>query len=311
MSSRPLFLFAPGAGAPSTHPWMQRWASLLGEIGSVHTLDYSYMLEGRKRPDPLPRLVAAHREALHRVRDESSGPLFLIGKSMGSRVGCHVSLVEQVNGLICLGYPLCGAGDRSKLRDQVLMELSTPVLFVQGTRDSLCPLDLLAEVRAKMTAPTSLEVVEGGDHSLIVTKQQLKADQQTQDDVEKRVLGKIAEHVANFSVYPGRMPKSTTAAPKAKLGPANSFHDLLEKSTRLINALLDGPLTRKQVCEVTGLSSPVAMNLLVALDAELGVKIQFNRQTGAYELISRGEMPRAKTGGVKAKSVSKSAKKKN
>ena len=36
----PIFLFAPGAGAPSSHPWMRHWAKLLREIGRVETLDY-------------------------------------------------------------------------------------------------------------------------------------------------------------------------------------------------------------------------------------------------------------------------------
>ena len=62
------------------------------------------------------------------------------------------------------------AGDRSKLRDQVLLELKTPILFAQGTRDPLCPLDLLEGVRKRMHAPSTLTVVEGGDHSLMVAK---------------------------------------------------------------------------------------------------------------------------------------------
>ena len=62
--SKSLFLFAPGAGAPSSHPWMQRWRERLQEIGEVETFDYPYMREGRKRPDRLPQLIAAQREAL-------------------------------------------------------------------------------------------------------------------------------------------------------------------------------------------------------------------------------------------------------
>src|SRR4051794_2625762 len=119
----PAFLFAPGAGAPSSHPWMQHWARLLGTLGPVQLLDYPYMLEGTKRPDPLPKLVAAHREALHRVRDSQRGRAVLIGKSMGSRIGCHVSLEAPVDALVCFGYPLCGGGDPTKLRDRVLREL--------------------------------------------------------------------------------------------------------------------------------------------------------------------------------------------
>src|SRR5437660_951814 len=93
---KPVFLFAPGAGAPSSHPWMQRWKSRLGEIGGVETFDYDYMCEGRKRPDRLPQLIAAHRIALAQVRTKTSGPIILIGKSMGGRIGCHVALEEKV-----------------------------------------------------------------------------------------------------------------------------------------------------------------------------------------------------------------------
>jgi uncharacterized protein len=186
---KPVFLFAHGAGAPAAHPWMQRWAGLLREVGEVSLFDYPYMKEGRKRPDLLPELVKAHRGALGEARAKHGGPAVLIGKSMGGRVGCHLALEEGVSAVVCLGYPLCGAGDRAKLRDQVLIQLATPVLFVQGTRDSLCPLDLLAEVRAKMKCRNELFVVEGGDHSLLVTKGVLKARGGTQETVEREVLG--------------------------------------------------------------------------------------------------------------------------
>jgi len=169
---------------------MQRWKRPLSEIGDVLTFEYNYMIQGRRRPDPLPQLIATHRNALGTLRAKTSGPIFLIGKSMGGRIGCHVSLEENVNGLICLGYPLCAMGDRTKIRDQVLRDLRTPILFVQGTRDPLCPLDLLESVRSKVTAPNFLHVVQGGDHSLLVRKKDLAGE--TQDDVDQRILDAIA-----------------------------------------------------------------------------------------------------------------------
>lgn len=196
-----LILFAPGAGAPSSHPWMQNWKERLSEIGVVETLDYDYMREGRKRPDPLPRLIAAHRNALQAPRQKHQpDSTVLIGKSMGGRIGCHLSLEEKVDGLVCLGYPLCAMGDRTKLRDEVLRALTTPILFVQGTRDPLCPLDLLKAVRAEMKAPNSLHVVESGDHSLRVRKRQLKATGETQEDVDHRIFKAIAGFVDQVPV---------------------------------------------------------------------------------------------------------------
>jgi uncharacterized protein len=197
----PLFLFAPGAGAPSSHPWIQNWKHRLSEIGNVETFDYAYMREGRKRADPLPKLIAAHREALSDARKRHSAQsTILIGKSMGGRVGCHLSLEEKVDGLICLGYPLCAMGDRTKLRDEVLRTLNTPILFVQGTRDALCPLDLLERVRTEMKVRNVLHVVDGGDHSLRVPKRQLQAASRTQEDVDRQVLKNIAEFVDQLRI---------------------------------------------------------------------------------------------------------------
>ena len=68
--------------------------------------------------DRLPKLIEAHREALAEARIEGE-PVFLVGKSMGSRVGCHLSLEEDVDGLICFGYPLQSIGKNPKLRDEV------------------------------------------------------------------------------------------------------------------------------------------------------------------------------------------------
>ncbi len=198
---KPLILFAPGAGAPSSHPWMQNWKDRLGEIGDVETFDYDYMREGRKRPDPLPRLIAAHREGLSKTRERHpSTSTILIGKSMGGRIGCHVSLEEKVDGLVCLGYPLCAMGDRTKLRDEVLRALTAPILFVQGTRDSLCPLDLLERVRSEMKAANFLHVVEGGDHSLRVPKRALQASSRTQEDIDQKIFKAIAEFIDQLPV---------------------------------------------------------------------------------------------------------------
>lgn len=194
--TQPLLLFAPGAGAPSTSQWMTDWKERLSSIGMVVTLDYPYMSAGRRSPDPLPRLIEAHKAALRSARAEHQGPLVLVGKSMGGRVGCHVALEEPASSIVCLGYPLKGAGKAAALRDAVLLSLRVPILFVQGTRDPLCPLDLLDGVRRKMTAPNELETVADANHSLEVTRTALKARGETQADVDARTLAAIRKFVA-------------------------------------------------------------------------------------------------------------------
>jgi predicted alpha/beta-hydrolase family hydrolase len=201
---RPLFLFAPGAGAPSSSRWMVTWRGRLETLGDVVAFDYPYMQAGRRAPDRPPALIAAHRAAFAAaVATTGAGGeprVFLIGKSMGGRIGCHVAAdsteaadahaTPHITGLICLGYPL-RSGTTGALRDQVLLALRTPILFVQGTRDPLCPLDDLAAVRARMTAPHRLHVVEGGDHSLQVSAAQRKTAGDTQADADARVLDQI------------------------------------------------------------------------------------------------------------------------
>jgi uncharacterized protein len=187
-----LILLAPGAGAPSSSAWMRAMAERLAELGQVEAFDYPYQIAKRRVPDRLPVLIAAHVQALENLRGTQALPLVLAGKSMGGRIGCHVAVETQAkpNALVCLGYPL--VGQNGSVRDEVLLALRTPVLFVQGTRDELCPLDRLEAVRAQMTADSELYRVEGGDHSLGVQKRALAASGRTAAEVAAGIDRAIA-----------------------------------------------------------------------------------------------------------------------
>lgn len=185
---------------------MVAWKERLERLGRVEPFDYPYQRAGKKSPDRAPVLVSAHRAELERVRVGHQGPLVLIGKSMGGRIGCHVAVEleqagapasERPSALVCLGYPLVAPG--GSVRDQVLLELGTPVLFVQGTRDRMCPLDRLAEVRARMRAPSELFVVESGDHSLVAQKSQLTRLGVTQPELDAAAAAAIAAFLDRFA----------------------------------------------------------------------------------------------------------------
>jgi predicted alpha/beta-hydrolase family hydrolase len=185
-----VLLFAPGAGAPSTSPWMRRFAKQLAALGRVAAFDYPYMIAGRKAPDRQPKLIEAHRAALAKATKRARGPVVLVGKSMGSRIGCHVSLEEPtVAALVCFGYPLRGAS--GALRDEVLLALRVPILFVQGSRDALCPIEMLQRVRKKMRARSELHVVDGGNHSLELSHKALGAQGTTAGEVEQRIIDAV------------------------------------------------------------------------------------------------------------------------
>lgn len=171
---------------------MQAQKRRLEPLGRVETFDYPYQVAGRKLPDRLPVLIEAHARALEAASAGHAGPKVLVGKSMGGRVGCHLAVArpDAVAALVCLGYPLVGM--RGDVRDAVLLELERPVLFVQGARDSLCPLDRLELVRARMKAPNELFVVEGGNHSLVAGKRELTSRGETQATVNERITAAIA-----------------------------------------------------------------------------------------------------------------------
>ncbi len=199
----PQILFAHGAGLGSTTPWMQGWTARLGQIGPTRAFDYPYMAAGKRRPDRLPTLIEAHTDALEPLLRD--GPVVLAGKSMGSRVGCHVAVAQHaagrpVSALICLGYPLVSSGKRRAVRDAVLLKLRTPILFVQGTRDAMCPLDHLEAVRARMQCPSAVHVVQTGDHSLRVTKTWAKQSGQDQDAVDAAMADAVRRFVGTFPV---------------------------------------------------------------------------------------------------------------
>ena len=167
------FLFSHGAGAGSGHPWMRAWTERLGRLGPVQAFDYPYMLQGRKLPDRLPKLLEAHRQALSDLRQHTDDEVILVGKSMGSRVACHLAAEVAVRAVICLGYPLVGGGKKAPLRDAALRGLAVPTLLVQGSRDPMSPPALLAELLPELPPCIQVHTVPDGDHSLLGRKRTL------------------------------------------------------------------------------------------------------------------------------------------
>jgi predicted alpha/beta-hydrolase family hydrolase len=173
---------------------MVAWADRLSLLGEVTPFDYPYMAAGKKRPDRHPTLLAAHLDALDALG--GTDDIVLIGKSMGGRIGCHAALERPVRAVICMGYPLVsGSG---KVRDAVLLSQVVPVLFVQGTRDKMAPLDQLDAVRAQMNVVTRVHVVETGDHSLQITKTHTKKTGVTQDHTDQATFEAITDFLGSL-----------------------------------------------------------------------------------------------------------------
>ncbi len=166
-----LVVLAHGAGAPLGSDFMRVMAEELGERDvRVCRFNFVYMDLGKKAPDRQPVLEETYNAVLDEVRGDHE-TVVLGGKSLGGRIASMiVAGGAQADGLVFLGYPLHPPGRPDRIRKDHLADIKVPMLFVEGTRDPFCPLDTLEEVRAELTAPTEVAVIDGGDHSLKVRK---------------------------------------------------------------------------------------------------------------------------------------------
>lgn len=122
--ARVCFVFAHGAGAGMTHPFMETFAAGLGERG-VATLRYQflYMERGSKRPDPPAIAHAAVRAAVAEAGRRCAGlALIAGGKSFGGRMTSQAQAAAPlagVHGLAFVGFPLHPAGKPSSDRASI------------------------------------------------------------------------------------------------------------------------------------------------------------------------------------------------
>jgi uncharacterized protein len=191
--ARACFVFAHGAGAGMTHPFMETVATGLGERG-IATLRYQfpYMELGSKRPDRPAVAHAAVRAAVAEAARCCPGlALIAGGKSFGGRMTSQAQAITPlagVRGLAFLGFPLHPAGKPSDERAAHLADIHIPMLFVQGTGDKLAELNLLEPFIEKLGPSASLYLVQAADHSFHVPARSGRNDR----EVMREVLDKFS-----------------------------------------------------------------------------------------------------------------------
>jgi predicted alpha/beta-hydrolase family hydrolase len=182
------YVFAHGAGAGMDHAFMAAMARGLAERG-VATLrfQFPYMEQGSRRPDPPKVAQAAVRAA---VREAAKGlpdlPLFAGGKSYGGRMTSQAQADEplaHVRGIIFVGFPLHPAGKPSIERAAHLADVDVPMLFLQGTRDTLADPDLIREATGKLGGRATVHIVAGADHSFHVLVRSGRNDEQVRQEM--------------------------------------------------------------------------------------------------------------------------------
>ena len=199
--ARACYVFAHGAGAGMTHPFMESFAAGLGERG-VASLRYQfpYMEKGSRRPDPPPIAHAAVRAAVAEAGRACPGlPLIAGGKSFGGRMTSQAQAMAPlsgVRGLAFVGFPLHPAGKPSRDRAKHLAEVRVPMLFMQGTRDTLAEVTLIEPVVTSLCPSASLHLVREADHSFHVLARSGRNDR----EVMTEILDAFADWVATITV---------------------------------------------------------------------------------------------------------------
>lgn len=190
-----LLVLGHGAGAGMNHPFMASLADALA-LADVASFRYQfpYMEEGRHVPDRPPVLTATVAAAVRAASQAAPKlPVFAGGKSMGGRMTAQAAaqgLLPDVRGLVFFGFPLHQPNRPDTKRAEHLAEVKIPMLFLQGTRDTLADLKLLRPIVKTLSKRATLHIIDTADHSFHVLKSTKKTDAE--------ILQELAATAANW-----------------------------------------------------------------------------------------------------------------
>lgn len=168
-------ILAHGAGAPMDSAFMNTVAQGVAKNGiRVWRFEFPYMCErretGKKRPPNTQKVLLeswseAFCEVSERLKsqgDQSYEAIFIGGKSMGGRMASLLADKIIPKGLVCLGYPFYALGKPEKPRTEHLVEILTPTLILQGTRDPMGNKQRVSEYL--LSTKIDIRWMEDGDH---------------------------------------------------------------------------------------------------------------------------------------------------
>ena len=173
--ARFLLALAHGAGAGMNHPFLAKLAAELASVGiATFRYQFPYMEQRRRTPDSPAVAVATVSAAVSTTAKLAPKlPLLAGGKSFGGRMTSTAAaqgLLKAVRGLVFFGFPLHPPNKPGTKRAEHLAKVPVPMLFLQGTRDTLADLGLLRPICAELGSLATLHVIDTADHSFHVLK---------------------------------------------------------------------------------------------------------------------------------------------
>ena len=171
----PFLLLAHGAGGDRNTAGLKALAHGLAAVGHlVVRPDLPYRATGRKSPPAAERIVPAFCRIVESARKQfgKEGSRWAVGgRSYGGRVASMaVAAGMEAAGLLLYSYPLHRPGDPSAPRVGHWPQIRVASLFLEGTHDPFCDLELFRRHLPRLGGPTTVHLVAGGDHSLRIAK---------------------------------------------------------------------------------------------------------------------------------------------